>query len=1489
MITSYRRRFLAAVIATVFLLWGIPAAAQCDPTTSNDCYGGGDDVGPEVGISPDGGSHTIPMNTAKAVKVKIAFSDPDGLRQETLQLKLWTGTPAHATTLTGFTWTPNPLGTFSLAEGTLQLRSAGANVLTAEIQDRTGKTGSAQATFQVTVENPNLAPVVSMAPHHDGYRLTSHGAATLGYSMPSYTSMDVSRSVGLYYNSQHANPTGFVQLDVDTGTIPDGSAAAAVTLQIFEQGISHLESGAAVTSEDAWAKEPQGIQRVGAQWSMRDKPTGAYRYWAHVRTYRADKTLIATTRVNFRVLIVNEIHSRYGAGWSPAVQRIYPTTDGKTEGLVLNEGNGVVRFFEKQSCTGVECYYLTPAGDFSRIVYKTQPAPRWERIYTDGTVVTFSASGIMTGVSDRFGRRSTYDWVSVADAPRPPAWLLIRVIDPTGKQTYTEYFDGYLSAIVDPAGRRADISYQNGKVRRIAGPTTLDVQYDTSGRITTYTDWNGTWDVAYDAHGTVSQLTSPFVTAAGQSVRLTTTYRSLHAATVLGSWVTHICCNWAAPVPHDKVYTSSADPLGHTTRAAIDRYGNVIKIIDPLGRTAVNVFNADGLPESVGNGVQHIESTWNAHGQLISQSVNGSVVYYASYLGDQLEYEVRGGEETWYSYGARGELLKSWTGKREDVSRTATIYEYDANYFLIAMTGPSGERTEWSYVNAWQNVSEVRHVREDGIRLTQGFTYDQAGRQKVVTNTLGQTTTFTYDILNRPVEIADILQKTVRYTYTGPNLTAVTDQAGKTYGFVYNALGWLETEKFPEDATTRSYAYNKDGQLLSVTDRRGQTVAMTYDFAHRMTTRTADGIAARFDYPDENTTIMTNNETQETIRSHPWVGGVDLVRGTLGGPESTRYYEIGTVYDDLPGWVRKGIDVRQYQSGNLLRTESIRYTHDPRPVDTTLAHALSIQDLSGRTTTLGYDTSGRHVRTTFPNGVTQYNWFFKDGRPSGRTFSNSTLNRELGANYGYDHLGRMTERTSISGDTLWAYDYDYRGQLVEYRNQQRGTPPGCDPTQSNDCDPIWLPGTYETYSYDDAGNRTDRQATLMANSNRYRTFDGFTLEYDAEGNLTRKYKSGYEQRLTWNALGQLASVTTNGVAVAYGYSPTGRRIRRTQGTQTRYFIYHNDDLLMELDGSGNALNAYTHMPGVDLPLSVKTNGDASSAYYYTMERPGHVSALISLSGAISDRFKYAPFGRMESSVAKTSQSLKFMGREFDAPTGLYYVRARWYDPSLARFISSDPIGLEGGINTYAYVGNDPMNALDPSGLQQQDPDAGRLEPLVVCTKLWSWGWDDCSSNYIFDLWASQRATDQLRPGEFLNDSTMSKNRQELEQARRMSGQCELARSMGYPEGAMPPPCRLYFAHVEARRARAAAIAEARRAVRRAERAECRENARMSRLEAHGRNLAWETITTVAGLAITFTPVGRTAKILWVAGGVVLGSVTEVEGDRIFARCGPGLW
>jgi RHS repeat-associated protein len=1317
----------AVFLALLMVLLALPARAQCNPSYDPDCLGGGDARGPDIGFNPDGGTYTIPAGTSQTIAVTATFSDADGLLQQTLQLKLWHNGTSRP--LTGFTWTANSNGTFARAKGSITIGILGEHVLTAEISDRAGAVSSRRASFWLTSPDPNK-PVVSTAPHHGHYRMTSLGASILGYSLPAYVSMGSGKAFGLSYNSQHADPTGFVQLDVDTGSDASGSLVKAVTLQIVDQA-----TNAAVTSEDAWTKHPSGKQRVGAQWSMRDRPTGAYLFWADVRGYRADKTTHTLTRVPIRVLVINERLSRYGVGWSVAgVQRLHPDA----AGVMVNEGNGVARYFEKQGSD-----YRTPDGDFSRITYDATTGGYF-RTYIDGTKVTFNSEGIMTKVTDRFGRNSIFTWAKV---DQPAVWILTQVTDAANKITWTEWYDGYLKSVVDPAGRRVDLTYSAGNLVRFTGPTTLDVSYDASNRATSYTDWNGTWDIAYDARGAVQRLTGPAVTASGASVRPATTYQSLQSLTTLTSWATHICCNWAAPVPTD-VMTSATDPLGHTVRTALNAYGQVTKLVDLTAHTITTTYDDHGLPLTTSDSYQATTHSWNDRGQLLSKSVNGVVVYHASYgAGDQPEFVMSGGAGQWFTYGSRGEVLQSWPGRKEDAYKNATTYQYDTSYRIIATIGPKGERTEFSYDTNWQNVSEVRVRREDGTMLTTSTTYDTAGRAASVTDSLNNTVTTSYDLLNRVIKVVYPQQRIEKFAYTGPFLTSVTDRVGKVHRYNYNALGWLVSEVFP-DGKTRSYRYDADGLEIGNTDRRGLTVTHKYDAAHRMTERVADGITTTYAYPDLFTAVASNGEATETIRLHQENGMVQTVKTSIGGPASSNAYEVEKLYDRNAGWRFMGLDVRRLQGSTTVKTDSIRYTPDYFPTDPAYGATMAVQDMTGRTTTVAVDPSGRQFKTVFPNGISQFNYFGDDGRLIGTSFSPGPVDYAFGAGYTYDLLNRLSTRASSDGKKRWTYGYDTFGQLTEYQTAELRPMTNCNPSYET-CDEMWETTRIASYTYDAAGNRTDLGATVEPSSNRYSSFNGFALQYDAEGNITRKAKGTFVQTLAWNSLNQLTSVTTNGVTVMYGYSPTGWRIRRTQNGQSLYSVYGNSDLLMEVDAYANPIRAYTHLPGVDRPLSVRiNNGGVDSTYYYTQEQPGHVTGLMNINGGVAAQHRYGPFGEAETTSDPTGQPLRYMGRELDASTGLYYVRARWYDTALGRFVSEDPIGLAGGMNTYAYVGNDPVNRRDPSGLQPgDDPECPFcLPPIVIeCAMLrYDPRCDDGNwwEQGIFASWARQRAKDE---------------------------------------------------------------------------------------------------------------------------------------------------
>jgi len=204
----------------------------------------------------------------------------------------------------------------------------------------------------------------------------------------------------------------------------------------------------------------------------------------------------------------------------------------------------------------------------------------------------------------------------------------------------------------------------------------------------------------------------------------------------------------------------------------------------------------------------------------------------------------------------------------------------------------------------------------------------------------------------------------------------------------------------------------------------------------------------------------------------------------------------------------------------------------------------------------------------------------------------------------------------------------------------------------------------------------DNNGNLIQKTNK--TTSAFTLyEYDAENKLIRV-------------------VREDGSIVNYRFDGLGRRIEKEVDSVVTQYIYDNEDILLELDGSNNITARYTHGPGIDEPLIVETSGVSS---YYHADGLGSITELTDNAGTVVQSYTYSSFDKIESQLYPNFvQPYTFTSREFDPETGLYYYRARAYDPSIGRFLSEDPIRFNGGdINLYPYVMNNPVNLTDPTG------------------------------------------------------------------------------------------------------------------------------------------------------------------------------------------------
>jgi RHS repeat-associated protein len=303
----------------------------------------------------------------------------------------------------------------------------------------------------------------------------------------------------------------------------------------------------------------------------------------------------------------------------------------------------------------------------------------------------------------------------------------------------------------------------------------------------------------------------------------------------------------------------------------------------------------------------------------------------------------------------------------------------------------------------------------------------------------------------------------------------------------------------------------------------------------------------------------------------------------------------------------------------------------------------------------------------------------------------------------YDSIGRKTSTILPNGVTS-DYTYDNASRLLNLEH----------------LNPAQAILESLSYTYDPNGNRTsmDRPAvnlpspnpvnsTSYNEANQMLTFDpsagsAWNMIYDENGNMISLTNTCGTTNYTWDARNRLVGINgfdtqCSPLSASFKYDALGRRIEKTINGRTIQYLYDGIDIVQEIENGIPSVN-YIRTLNVDEPLArIKADG---TVRYYQMDALGSIIALTDENGNITTTYSYDPFGNTIISGELSDNPFQYTGRENDG-TGLYYYRARYYSPELQRFISEDPIGSLGDKNYYVYAGNNPINYIDPLGLEKK--------------------------------------------------------------------------------------------------------------------------------------------------------------------------------------------
>ncbi|AVI32176.1 RHS repeat-associated core domain-containing protein [Acinetobacter baumannii] len=762
-----------------------------------------------------------------------------------------------------------------------------------------------------------------------------------------------------------------------------------------------------------------------------------------------------------------------------------------------------------------------------------------------------------------------------------------------------------------------------------------------------------------------------------------------------------------------KRITRQIDFEGRETQQEYNDQDQLVKIVQPNGGIIHFVYNEQGNLVEIKDPEGSIwKREYDENGNL-SKEINplGHITQY-KYNNDNQLVEVidaKGGVKK-IQYNELGQMI-SYT----DCSGKSSTWEYDEDGALTAQQTANNKVVQYFYSTKGRDKGQLQSIiYPDGLK--EYFEHDEEGRLLKHIDTKGLVTEYKYNQVGLLEQRIDANRHSVTYQWDKQGrIQKLINQNQAEYLFGYNPYGYLILEQ-AFDGEEKHYSYNENGRLFQI---RQPNILTEFDYY-------ADGQIASKSFThlhtgQKQTEQFDYNLNSQLSRASNEVSQIDFYRNALG--QLVREHQHYKIPELKP--LTAVLHYEYDELGNLIKTI--------RPDGHTLNHLVYG---SGHIYAIGlnnqevasFQRDDLHRETTrlLANGLIQTKQYNDVGLLSSQLIqpeqeTQDYLQYQAHRHYQYDQNYLLSQVEDSRLGRL-NYQYDPIGRLIAAQSLHKT----------------------ESFNFDPAGNLIDSDSVLspaQIKNNLIKSYKGKHYQYDAQGNVTEIIQAGKNLKLTWDNQNRLIRSDNNGLVTEYGYDVFGRRlykkttneltlfgwdgdlmiwesVKSAQMSYTKHYIYEPNSFVPLLQGGYKDFIQLIETPDYQeyqtKPYSIykdpvwnsttrKKRADLEQITFYHCDQVGTPQTMTNTRGECVWEILQDTWGTaLEIKVVNQDNpfeqnNLRFQGQYYDSETELHYNRYRYYEPHSARYVSKDPIGLEGGMNTSSYV-SDPNQWIDPEGL-----------------------------------------------------------------------------------------------------------------------------------------------------------------------------------------------